>query len=42
MASSRIIPIPKSSEETMDFKSKELYIENVEKDTTADAAVKVK
>uniref|UniRef100_A0A2H1WJ43 Large ribosomal subunit protein uL24m n=1 Tax=Spodoptera frugiperda TaxID=7108 RepID=A0A2H1WJ43_SPOFR len=41
MASSRIIPIPKSSEETMDFKSKELYIENVEKDTTADAAVKV-
>lgn len=41
MASSRIIPIPKTAEETMDYKSKEVYIENVEKDTIADAVIKV-
>uniref|UniRef100_A0A2A4JAF6 Large ribosomal subunit protein uL24m n=2 Tax=Heliothis virescens TaxID=7102 RepID=A0A2A4JAF6_HELVI len=41
LASSRIIPIPKTAEETMDFKSKELYIENVDKDTPGDAVTKV-
>lgn len=41
LASSRIIPIPKTAEETIDYKSKELYIDNIEKDTTADAATKV-
>ncbi|XP_075985991.1 mitochondrial ribosomal protein L24 [Anticarsia gemmatalis] len=41
MASSRIIPIPKTAEETMDFKSKAVYVENVEKDTTNDDATKV-
>ncbi|CAG9792555.1 unnamed protein product [Diatraea saccharalis] len=40
-ASSRIIPIPKSAEETMDFKSKALYIENTEKDTAADEVTKI-
>ncbi|KAG6459134.1 probable 39S ribosomal protein L24, mitochondrial [Manduca sexta] len=39
--SSRIIPVPKSAEETIDFKSKELYIENVEKDTAVDDVIKV-
>ncbi|CAH0598412.1 unnamed protein product [Chrysodeixis includens] len=39
--SSRIIPIPKSAEETMDFKSKELYVENVDKDTVSEAATKI-
>ncbi|PZC71887.1 hypothetical protein B5X24_HaOG212285 [Helicoverpa armigera] len=41
LASSRIIPIPKTAEETMDFKSKELYVENVDKDTTSDTVAKV-
>lgn len=41
LASSRIIPIPKTAEETIDYKSKELYIDNIEKDTTADAATKI-
>lgn len=40
-SSSRIIPIPKSAEETMDYKSKELYVENVQKDTVAGDATKV-
>ncbi|KAJ0171976.1 hypothetical protein K1T71_012739 [Dendrolimus kikuchii] len=40
-SSSRIIPIPKAAEETMDFKSKDLYIENTEKDTTADNVTKI-
>ncbi|CAH2987093.1 unnamed protein product [Chilo suppressalis] len=39
--SSRIIPIPKTAEETIDFKSKELYLENEEKDTKADVVTKV-
>lgn len=41
-SSSRIIPIPKSAEETMDFKSKELYVENMDKDTTAKVANQVR
>ncbi|CAK1547834.1 unnamed protein product [Leptosia nina] len=41
VSSSRIIPIPKAAEETTDYKSKELYIENPEKDTTADEAAKI-
>ncbi|XP_041971418.1 probable 39S ribosomal protein L24, mitochondrial [Aricia agestis] len=40
-ASSRIIPLPKSAEETVDYKSRELYVENMEKDTTADVANKI-
>ncbi|XP_072946472.1 large ribosomal subunit protein uL24m [Epargyreus clarus] len=39
--SSRIIPIPKAHQETIDYKSKELYVENAEKDTTAAAACKI-
>ncbi|XP_053620220.1 large ribosomal subunit protein uL24m [Plodia interpunctella] len=41
LASSRIIPIPKSAEETIDYKSKSLYVENAEKDTKADAATRI-
>ncbi|XP_049881364.1 probable 39S ribosomal protein L24, mitochondrial [Pectinophora gossypiella] len=41
LASGRIIPIPKTSEETIDYKTKDVYIENAEKDTTADAATKI-
>ncbi|KAI5632145.1 ribosomal proteins 50S l24/mitochondrial 39S l24 domain-containing protein [Phthorimaea operculella] len=41
LASSRIIPIPKSAEETMDFKSKDVYIENVDKDTAAADVTKI-
>lgn len=41
LASSRIIPVPKAAEETMDFKSKELYVENVDKDTINEEATKV-
>ncbi|KAM3958025.1 LOW QUALITY PROTEIN: mitochondrial ribosomal protein L24 [Aphomia sociella] len=41
MASSRIIPIPKATEETIDFKSKELYVANTEKDTEANAVTKI-
>ncbi|CAG4966345.1 unnamed protein product [Colias eurytheme] len=40
-SSSRIIPIPKSAEETVDYKSKDLYIENVDKDTVAAEAAKI-
>ncbi|CAF4770488.1 unnamed protein product [Pieris macdunnoughi] len=40
-SSSRIIPIPKSAEETIDYKSKMLYIENPDKDTVADDAAKI-
>ncbi|VVC95768.1 unnamed protein product, partial [Leptidea sinapis] len=40
-SSSRIIPIPKAAGETIDYKSKELYIENVDKDTLAVDAAKV-
>ncbi|XP_063394565.1 large ribosomal subunit protein uL24m [Cydia fagiglandana] len=40
-ASSRIIPIPKAAEETIDYKSKELYLENDEKDTKTDAVTKI-
>ncbi|KOB79126.1 putative mitochondrial/ ribosomal protein l24 [Operophtera brumata] len=41
LASSRIIPVPKTAEETIEFKSKELYIENADKDTKADATTEV-
>ncbi|CAG4995454.1 unnamed protein product [Parnassius apollo] len=41
LASSRIIPIPKSAEETIDYKSKELYVENKEKDTAASDVTKI-
>ncbi|XP_045455211.1 probable 39S ribosomal protein L24, mitochondrial isoform X1 [Melitaea cinxia] len=41
LSSSRIIPIPKSAEETMDYKSKELYVDNPSKDTEAAAATKI-
>ncbi|XP_063834260.1 large ribosomal subunit protein uL24m [Ostrinia nubilalis] len=40
-ASSRIIPIPKGAEETIDYKSKEVYIENEKKDTKADVIAKI-
>ncbi|XP_063548126.1 large ribosomal subunit protein uL24m [Cydia strobilella] len=40
-ASSRIIPIPKAAEETIDYKSKELYLENDEKDTKDDDVTKI-
>ncbi|XP_063630453.1 large ribosomal subunit protein uL24m [Cydia splendana] len=40
-ASSRIIPIPKAAEETIDYKSKELYLENDEKDTKTDDVTKI-
>ncbi|XP_026315949.1 probable 39S ribosomal protein L24, mitochondrial [Hyposmocoma kahamanoa] len=41
LTSSRIIPIPKANEETIDYKSKELYLDNVEKDTAAATIAKI-
>ncbi|XP_059061338.1 large ribosomal subunit protein uL24m [Achroia grisella] len=41
LASSRIIPVPKSAEETIDYKSKDLYIANPDKDTSADVVTKI-
>ncbi|OWR49668.1 putative 39S ribosomal protein L24 [Danaus plexippus plexippus] len=37
----RIIPIPKAAEETVDYKSKELYVENEAKDTAASDVTKI-
>ncbi|CAH2229009.1 probable 39S ribosomal protein L24, mitochondrial [Pararge aegeria] len=41
VSSSRIIPVPKAAQETVDYKSRELYVENEEKDTTAAVANKI-
>lgn len=40
MRTGRIIPLPKTIEETVDYKSKKAYIER-EKDTPADAASEI-
>ncbi|CAG9136154.1 unnamed protein product [Plutella xylostella] len=41
LASSRIIPVPKAAEETIDYKSKSAYVENKEKDTLDDTISKI-